>query len=208
MKAYPILFSAPEVRAILEGRKSQTRRVMKPQPYQHKSGYKYVPSIGYINLAMQSNQIIKCPYGVPGDRLWVRETHYKWTGCGNPPNDFCRDRCYADHPNFENYDQGCCLLTVSSIQMPRWASRITLEVVSVRARRLHEISEADALAEGADYWWNSLTQMEKLQVYSGGFGPVGSFRDLWDSFNSKRGFGWDVNPWVWVVEFKRIEARP
>ncbi|MBX3380934.1 MAG: hypothetical protein KF805_12650 [Phycisphaeraceae bacterium] len=135
-----------------------------------------------------------CPYGVPGDRLWVKETHYRWTGCGNPPSGFIlspdgnpyKARCHADHQNIEGLDAACAVLKRSSLFMPRWASRITLEIVSVRVERADSISDADAVAE--------------------------SFRDREDFFrtfydlNKRAPSG--SNPWVWALTFKRVGGEP
>jgi hypothetical protein len=198
MKERPILFSGPMVRAILEGRKSQTRRVVK-----HRND-----SCG--DPIMPNDPRMPCPFGGPGDRLWVRETwccenpayvaQYKeepWRGSPDPDN---ARILYAADPVHQN--AGCSWRP--SIFLPRWASRITLEVTGVRVERLQDISEADAMAEG-------VTQ----GVYRGPTGSivatcedqvVEGYRDLWESINGP-GF-WDANPWVWVVEFKRVEVKP
>ena len=186
MKDRPILFNAEMVRAVLDGRKSQTRRVIKPQPPPN-HGYHCGPAPGGINPP-------RCPYGVPGDRLWVRET---WALGGDYANAKARRVPTSERsPEFIRYrasqEKGPHTgRWRPSIHMPRWASRITLEVVAIRVERVQDTSYADIWAEGGpasdsdivlSAWW----------------------RHLWDSINAKRGYGWDVNPWVWVVEFKVI----
>lgn len=205
MKERPILFSGPMVRAILEGRKTQTRRVVKPQPYNHKFGYKLMRGIGYVNLAMQSRQTIASRYGWPGNRLWVRET---WAHCAE-----CGSLNFAATVN-KPRNCSACDKTIGpwkpSIHIVRADSRITLEVTAVRVERLHDITEADAIAEG-------IHKFHGLELY--GCDPKGTpgtmvggtaseaFAILWDSINDKRGFGWDKNPWVWVVEFERVAQQ-
>jgi len=167
MKERPILFSGPMVRAILEGRKTQTRRIVKPQPLRDR---------GVMAFNDGEHPQMRCPYGKPGDRLWVRET---W--CPDVEPYTFRYKADGDEP-LERWRP--------SIHIPRWASRITLEVVSVRVERLQNISEDDALAEG-------ITLVER------GTSPVDQFNKLWESINGPG--SWEANPWVWVVEFKRIE---
>ncbi len=207
MKERPIIFSAPMVRAILEGRKTVTRLGVKPQPEGHY--WEWVP--GYVgeyrhegdNLWHFAHRIpqnpqwdcerqIRCPYGQPGDRLWVRETWcYAWDdereGWTDPER-----YCYrADGVEVINVDDSECSPWKPSIHMPRRASRITLEVTGVRVERLQDISDEQALAEGVD---------RTNALYKGNSRRL--FADLWDSIN---GFGsCAVNPWVWVVEFKRL----
>ena len=184
MKDRPILFSGPMVRAILDGRKTQTRRVIKPQPvwvhvrepilqYRRKVGLAYV----------------LCPYGQPGDRLWCRET---WApsvaGVTAPPFHYLADFKPAEFAEMVRWKP--------SIYMPRWASRITIEITAVRVERVCQITEQDALAEGVCpslEYCDPETPSARMQ-----------FKDLWNTINSARGFGWDVNPWVWVVSFKRL----
>lgn len=216
MKERPILFSAPMVRAILDGRKAQTRRVMKPQP---------VVQTGWVGGAYWERRPARgiepadqwcirdalqfCPYGQPGDRLWVRET---WRGVVeiNPPGkttelgvaryvpvqEYCRRVEYqATHERDGEPWR-------PSIHMPRWASRITLEITGVHVERMQDISEADAIAEGIDKtafgFWSTYGQRE----VDGTFSPRSSFQSLWESINGP--FSWETNPWVWVIEFRRI----
>jgi len=177
MKERPILFSGQMVRAILEGRKTMTRRVIKPQP------------VG----AWAAPGKTACPYGQPGDRLWVRETFA--TLCpGSYEEEKPRAGAHQDIRYKASDRMADCSADIRgyrwrpSIFMPRWASRINLEITAVRVERVKDISINDAHAEGMT-----------------GTHTLGDFRELWDSINSKRGHGWDANSWVWVVEFKRVE---
>lgn len=196
MKSRPILFSAPMVRALLDGSKTQTRRVIKPQP-DHRGVFEpaMAPGIGSrINKwAIRTDigfKLIKCPYGRIGDLLYVRETIDALCGCD--ATYLADDNRLVDaHPEkWDVWRDGRDLKpkTIPSIFMPRWASRLTLEVTNIRAERLHEISENDALAEGCK------GNIDGLEL------PSEQYRDLWKSINGKK--SWDVNPWVWVVEFK------
>lgn len=203
VREHPILFSAPMVRAILEDRKCVTRRVVKLLPsaeHSHKLG----PGQGWM-LLDNGRFMAKCPYEV-GDRLWVRETfgldnkeyvktykHEAWRGQPDPSSAqvFYRD---SEH-DLSIFPPG---YWKPSIFMPRWASRITLEIEDVRVERVQEITEDGAKAEGC------------APVIIDGFVECGTrkttFRALWDSINEKRGYGWDVNPWVWAITFRRIET--
>ena len=197
MAERPILFSAPMVRAILAGTKTQTRRVVKPQPAERGDNggafMEIIPSLlpsrgGLFDVryALDNPRAIRCPYGQPGDRLWVRETfgHFERNENFKPGAEV-----------FYRADGNCLELEPwrPSIHMPRWASRITLEITGVRVERLQDISEADAYAEGiqhCDLWGDGT--------------PRGFYRVLWEQINGAG--SWDASPWVWVVEFKRMEA--
>jgi len=198
-KERPIIFRGDGVLGILEDRKTQTRRVIKfPATPKWMQGIEHramkvaypMPMGGWVFWDIDMGQEfsdkvyqndrdgIRCPYGQPGDRLWCRETFVS-------DGDYIGYKAERDPAN-DN------ALWSPSIFMPRWASRITLEIVSVRVERLQNISEADAFAEGI----------------SGGDwlgDPVGEFAKLWNSINLKRGYGWETNCWVWVLEFKRID---
>lgn len=224
MKERPILFNGPMVRAILEGRKTQTRRVVKPQPRSR-------ADIGHFGYGMPfiraANKPVACPYGQPGDRLWVRET---WRTTVTDDVDEAR-RITEDMLSGTAVDyratfvedfmregqvsradaEECCGFERwrPSIHMPRWASRITLEITGVRVERLQDISEKDSLAEGIrelhlqnnepGAWWcadplgNSSLHCRTPRV---------AFARLWESINGAS--SWIVNPWVWVVEFERV----
>jgi len=212
MKERPILFSGPMVRAIFDGQKTQTRRVVK-----------YIPDLGepenwccdnideefFIRLA--GNYRRYCPYGVPGDRLWVRETFYAW-GKWETYLDGKKDRRrFLDHTDEKHpikypategnrFYQGPAnggddYHCRPSIFMKRKYSRIALEVTGVRVERVQDISDCDSLAEG----------IKPLDVAARGYIDARvAFRVLWDSINAKRGYSWDTNPWVWAVEFMMI----
>ena len=189
VKERPILFSGPMVRAILEGRKTQTRRVAKLTAGANVrlGGRQWHPADPEARLA--------CPYGKPGDRLWVRES-FSWENIEPEITDPPAELWYwADG----NPDSGYAEFTrpKPSIFMPRWASRITLEVTGVRVERVQEITPGDACKEGV--FEGGRYRTEEPLPY-----PVATFKALWDSINAERGFGWDVNPWVWVIEFRVV----
>lgn len=243
IKERPILFSGPMVQAIISGKKTQTRRVLKLPSWSHPNdGGEDIAGTEPMVCAAETGCLarIPCPYGAPGDRLWVRECHYQsgfnfrvhpgddeyrgwstsarydktqlyYTTDGIPP---CRGdgEWGPQADNQERAARGSRFFPDSgknfwrkfpSIHMPRWASRITLEITGVRVERLNEISEADAKAEGSDC----------MRQSDGGCwvvcGPrIGSYREgyrwLWESINGPG--SWDANPYVWVVEFKLVEA--
>jgi len=238
----PIIMSAFSVQAILDGRKTQTRRVIKSPgnhrhinrllgewglsapPYQY-DGEEWMPgerlpwnwtgsrppNIGDWVWELQSDvddhvtTPIRCPYGKPGDHLWVRET---WATPGNfdhikpslLPETHFDDSLLVYRATAENAEP--YYTWRPSIFMPRWASRITLRVTGVRVERVQDISQEDAQAEGIergtytnkghDGWW---------------YDYVDQFRLLWDSINAKHGFGWGANPWVFVIEFEKAEKE-
>ncbi len=217
MTEKPILFSATMIRAILDGRKSQTRRVMKPQPDAVHDGEPYW-FIGGYRTRMDANNPLVCPYGFPGSRLWVRETcraEELPSGLDSPETlgvRYLADDCFI--PIGNTPDAGDAWLdlryygkraspvapvkTVPAIHMPRWASRITLEITGIRMERLQDISESDALAEG----WSrrdDLTSDDEVHREA----AREWFMDIWESINGPG--SWCANPWVWVVEFRRIE---
>lgn len=180
----PIIFSAESVRAIYDGRKTQTRRILKPQP--------------------QKCQIhAKCPYGI-GELLWVRETFAPcgdagavWFKAGIPEFRAGRETGkWIDFPYALDNEikPPSNLKWRSPIYMPRWASRITLRVVDVWAERVQNIGHFGAMSEGITY-----------DYASPGGGTIMQFAKLWDSINAKRGYPWDHNPWVWVVEFEKVQ---
>ncbi len=193
----PIIFSGEMVRAILDGRKTMTRRVVKPQPPEgFRAWHGCVDgNAAWTDHPMQGEkgQIInaKCPYGAQGDKLWVRETFMVEHFPSAPDNP-------RVHYRADNTAAGsgwtAAKMWKPSIFMPRWASRITLEIVNVRVERLQEISEEDAIAEGID-----LASCHHAYALT-----IGAYAELWDTINEKRGYSWDSNPYVWIVEFKRI----
>lgn len=187
MKERPILFSAPMVRALLDGKKTQTRRIIKPQPLDGQP------------------PVANCPYGRPGDRLWVKEA---WRSAAalddstpveiglklfkaghhlpHAPIEYQADRSRR-HWELGSLPQETGRVR-SAIHMPRWASRMQLEIVAARVERLQDISEADALAEG-------------MQP-TGAKPAVESYRELFEAINGNG--SWDANPWIWVVEFRKV----
>ena len=208
MKEHPILFSAPMVRAILTGQKTQTRRVVKPQPAYVCSDWTFDAEPGDVVMyhwwpyrlresrgrnkraAGELTPVrIKCPYGQPGDMLWVRETWRLWDskadsvikGCLKEYDLDYLKTCYVEYRATTDHDEGPWR---PSIYLPRWASRLILHVKDVRVERLQDISYEDAQAEGVD---------------------PSRFAELWNTINAKRGFGWENNPWVWVVTFKNLD---
>lgn len=207
MKERPILFNAPRVRAILAGTKTQTRRAVKGEALQWLERDKFTP--GFV--AEAGNHL--CPYGQPGEKLWVRETWYcddfrVQRGPYLKPDDMDMEAARADGTMVYRASSGDRPYEAEqpvwrpAIHMPRWASRITLEITGVRVERLQDISEADARAEG-------------IVPTGGGFGlpdgshfhgtdPRVSYWSLWESINGPGSV--EANPWVWVLEFKRVEA--
>lgn len=193
VKERPMLFSGAMVRAILEGRKSQTRRVIKPQPPEGCtvgwSAFSGEDKIECRSYAIPHQSFIKVPYGKRGDRVWVKETFQYTDGSLNfQPGWVYR----ATDPDWETLEDW---KWKPSIFMPRKASRITLEITAIRVERLQDISEEDAVAEGACI---------KLVGHDDDFAR-NCYRKLWESINGKG--SWDKNPFVWVVSFKRIEQK-
>jgi len=194
MKERPILFSGPMVKAILEGRKTQTRRVMKPQPELIEDPW---PLLKYKGSKMRFEQVTQehCPHGRRGDRLWVREA---WSHDA-PSLEECekaleekewRQLVYGPYYRATEIAPET-LKWKPSIHMPRWASRIDLMIKDVRVERLCDISEDDAMVEGV--------KISKDIVFPYAY----SFAELWDKINGEG--EWNKNPWVWVVEFERIK---
>lgn len=224
VKERPIIFSGEMVKAILDGKKTMTRRVVKTQPdfnarydgvdddtnhfwevldAQGEPTEKYIP-------------ILKCPYGKVGDRLWVRET---WQEIGPDclltykatyPSDL-----YAKRPELENVPPLASLkdrgyLWKSPMFMPRWASRILLEITDIRIERLQDISEQDCEKEGFRFYPLSRICFKPSSAkHLSGHGSnnyKSIFGEYWDTLNAKKGYPWSSNPWVWVVEFKVVEV--
>lgn len=216
MKERPILFSGSMVRAILEGRKTQTRRVMKSKWYEISdvsgrlryeefdpdpdgdNGRRLAGS-GPFDPAQPESQrhaTSFCPYGQPGDRLWVRETLIPKdeSAADGSPRGVWAYYAADKAPAKGNH---VITKTVPSIFMPRLASRLNLEIVNVRVERLQEISGVDALAEGVQEPLPCAQAFDACSVFSRG----------WDALNAKRDYSWASNPWVWVVEFKKAESK-
>jgi len=184
MKERPILFSGPMVEAILDDRKTKTRRVVKPQPV-----FVAAPNVPFKTADADPKGIIRCPYGQPGDRLWVRETFAPMIGGGYV--------YAADYTEERLKKPGGSGFWKPSIHMPRAASRITLEITGVSIEKLNDISESDAMAEGAGIL---MPQHEYLDGNPDEYRQL--FRILWESIHGPG--SWDSNPFVWVVEFKKL----
>jgi hypothetical protein len=197
------------VNAILEGRKTQTRRVVDPRLFvelTHSEDpgsepvcavYQSDPHFGALAM-----KYARCPYGRPGDRLWVRETHaivprtaYARSGVQQtlrPDDDHDAAVYAADWPLSRPGRWR------PSIHMPRWASRILLEITDVRVERVQEIDPNNACDEGV-LPYDPYHPLPAALYYRA------TFADMWDRINAARGYGWDANPWVWCVAFRRIE---
>jgi hypothetical protein len=179
IKERPILFSSEMVRAILEGRKTQTRRICEVALSR---GFYQAYATGAV-----------CPYGQPGDRLWVREAWACIEGEDSEGYIYRADWHERRDRSFLSPDWR------PSIRMPRRISRITLEIQSVRVERLHRIGEESARGEGVEpEWVVSVERGTSYQSY------CAAFVRLWDKINAKRGYPWESNPWVWVIEFRRV----
>jgi hypothetical protein len=235
MKERPILFSGPMVRAILEGRKTQTRRIVKPQPPMgcgyianesnnaalcysletdpRSSGALWVPP-----TAKSEDHRLPCPYGQPGDRLWVREAFAVGEG---------EDEVYyrATDPEITEEERAEGMRWLPSIHMPRWASRLTLEITEIRVERLNAITDEDAGKEGVSpvlaslgtddlsigtirNYLNDRDQKEgkAVQYFTGKNLPRARFASLWQSINGPD--SWEANPWVLVVSFRPVSPTP
>lgn len=202
MKERPILFSAPMIRAILDGRKTQTRRMVRPVgddesfvlvdhgngwwPYRSDDGESAFHTVKRNGDYYQDETPHSCRYGKPGDRLWVRETFHTVDG----HSAFYR----ADYEHNPKGDKEHGIVWTPSIHMPRWASRITLKVTDVRVERLQDISEKDAWAEGCEGFDDDV---------SGGKSGYCEYAELWEAINGKG--SWESNPWVWVIKFQRLD---
>ena len=215
MKERSILFSAPMVRAILKGRKTQTRlKVFNKRTTNYQSIEERDDGTPWPWRETEDAQDhwYPCPYGQPGDRLWVRETFAIVPRTAYACSDGVQQTLRPDDPHdaaiyradWSRSNGG--IQWRPSIHMPSWASRITLEVTGVRVERLQDISEVDAISEG-------VRQMrDGSECWVGREGPRGlvtpwptareAFRDLWQSINGPD--SWTANPWVFVIEFKRI----
>ena len=209
VKERPILFSGPMVRALLDGRKTQTRRIVKVQPHMPQTngcvltvdGWQYTHLTGNSGKCeLLQGESFLCPYGAPGDRLWVRENISK------PFPDDVKARQFTGF--YQATDSERKIRWTPSIHMPRWASRITLEITGVRVERLQDISKEDAIAEGLYQWTHSHKDpapyygIQHADVWE--TDPRKTYERLWGDINGKE--SWAVNPCVWVVEFKRVEA--
>jgi hypothetical protein len=207
MKERPIIFSAPMVRAIVENKKTQTRRIVNPQS-EHgvvwcraQERWAEMDYEGYCSCCP-----VKCPYGEVGDQLWVRET----VELVNSTTDYFHDVLYLadgarvpissistlDVDGFNKWLDG--KPKRASIHMPRWASRLTLEITDIRVERVQDITEEDAWAEGCTHEMHDGEIINVDDVY----------RLLWDSINGKKqGCAWQDNPWIWAITFKLLIGK-
>ena len=230
MKERPIPFRAPMVRALLAGTKTQTRRVVK-LPHSNPLGQwetllwggqdggrtkdgDTMPAQMAIGHS-RTGDILLCSYGQPGDRLWVREAHYLTDNGDQEYAVYATDsEAVREHltsidrlpPDFPAEVKAQHRKLRPSIHMPRWASRITLEVTGVRVERLNDISEADALAEGIQRYTGSLRWVRYLDAITGEAchnTAAEAFKALRIGINGQE--SWDANPWVWAIKFKRID---
>lgn len=244
MKERPILFSASMIRALLAGRKTQTRRAIKPQPdFVMKEPLTSSITSGFAAVRTPDDErlgrlgrVIPCRYGLPGDRLWVRET---FTGCGGPalqwpdkPRSITNAKARQSDGSLWSASESepvhvwyradvakppmAHLRWTPSIHMPRWASRITLELTEVRAERLQEISNPDAIDEGVMtlddawiathfplYWFDRVNTPPRMKPPIGPT-PAERYQALWEDINGAG--SWDADPWVWAVSFRCVEA--
>ncbi len=187
VKERPIIFSSEMVRAYLAGRKTQTRRIVKGVALEWLQPGMFTPEY----VAHPGNHL--CPYGNPGDVLWWRETWIELIDEGLGHNVIAYK---ADGPNLKtNYEMN--LKWRPSIFMPHWASRIQTPIMSVRVERLQDISEDDCWHEGIRLGSTVLGTLGYRDLYC----------DLWNKLNAKRGYSWESNPWVWVIEFEPTQNR-
>lgn len=239
MKERPILFSGEMVRAILDGRKTQTRRMINPQIEINDDKVYQRRASGTLDEYFFGEFLKRNPYGNIGDRLWVRETfvlerwedepdklptdrpvhHYQpadltneydneyWNIPHYRATDPAPDLYYGDIDERDDGEPKCKWRP--SIFMPRWASRILLEIVDVRFERLQEITRDNAKAEGVSNIWSWTPDRKHDYHRRGLLNPyVANYSVLWDEIHEKSliGNGWNANPWVWVIEFKRLET--
>ncbi len=205
MKEHPILFSTEMVRAILNGHKTQTRRIIKPpcEVWDDGGSIRVTRPRKFADEYCRLHPV-DCPYGKTGDRLWVRET---WLLEKYPEDHFVYK---ASCPDWDTYPEKW----KPSIHMPRSAARIFLEVKRIRVGQLQDISEKDAESEGVIFEGYSSVFGESInsEFWSTGIQdlpfsrtPKKSFENLWNHINAKNGYPWDSNPWVWVIDFEKVQ---
>lgn len=218
MSEHPILFSGEMVKAILDGRKTQTRRPLKTQLLDILPMPKSNTWVTLETRDPNHGRVVRCRYGQPGDHLWVRETFAYKT-----PTEviYKADFDVSDDFGSEIVDlatgKTIPLVWKPSIHMPRWASRIVPEVVNIRVQRVQQISRDDAFREGIvainpyaidpdlpPGWPAAFPDYQNPKNFFTA-DPIASFRSLWNRINAKRGYGWDANPLVWVIDFRKEE---
>lgn len=210
MKEHPILYTPGNVRAILDGRKTQTRRIVKLPKAPNNLGSWEETIWGGVGCTMKgtpvhaevaiwhtrTGTVVTCPYGHVGDRLWVKEGLERHGSICRYRRDrevIAPARCWEWQRN-----------TLSPRHMPKWAARLWLEITEVRVQRLQDCSENDAIAEGVEYFYAGLFR-DYIQPGDVGIdGAIGSYQSLWESINGPG--SWEQNPWVWAITFKRIFA--
>lgn len=243
-KERPILFTGDMVKSILRGSKTVTRRVVMTQPVlttrsEETPAYYWLKSkLHYSKRELVDQLPDLCPYGIPGDLLWVRET---WKVASFMEGDPMRfqyradmgeawesERDFVDEVKYEEWFERVCIQSTDylekikwtnkdddgvyrwdngmsplpwrpSIYMPRWASRITLEIMSVKVERVQDITWREVIPEGVSAFTVARGAMSDNPP-----DPRWKFIEVWNKINAGRGFGWDTNPWVWVIEFKKI----
>jgi len=232
MTEHPIIFSTPMIKAILDGSKTMTRRVIKEQSdisdqfsAVRQQGIKPEPKPihcegdiwmwSYPKESHGGGMEFYCPYGQVSSRLWVRETHYLYgywvknglTKTGKQKWHFKYERSQGVR-YFDNPPQRICKLKNEhgwfkrpSIFMPRWASRITLEITGIRVERLQDITLEDAVKEGFMGYIRDETPKQSVYFCD----PISDFGITWNFLNAKRGYPWSSNPWVWCIEFRRLK---
>lgn len=225
MKERPIIFNSDMVRAVLDGRKTQTRRVMRVQPESNQYGLLHITDstkrsdIGKYHWAESNatgphtrSALFSCPFGTVGNRLWVREAyrvHSRATDVATLVYKASEQQSWTQQTHrvpIEKCNKPAVVdKWTPSIHMPRWASRIALEITGVRVDRMYDISEADARAEGVEqlrggFWRHYQPGWTQHQLSA-----RGSFVTLWKSIYGED--SWQANPWVWVIEFKRVEVQ-
>lgn len=214
MKERPILFSAEMVRAIIDGLKTQTRRIVKARgDFDVEDGVPYYrPYVFGVPEPVQ----VPSPYGAPGDRLWVRERAWFASGLDFPTHTVADVKWTVGYDATMDGDARRCARDLGarlrpSIHTPRWASRITLDVVAVRVERLQDITGEDVIAEGIDAGPHrcscEVCSRTSALCTASASSLILEYAELWDRINAKRA-PWSSNPWVWVVTFERAEAAP
>lgn len=203
IKERPIIFTGESIPAILRNHfpKTQTRRIINPPP---SGGVRSSPFVA-SGLEDRHGRELRCRYGVPGDRLWVREaalpdfpkefSYYDWSW-REVPEEYRTPKFVLYRAGYPEPDK---IRWHPSIFMPRWASRLTLEIISVRAERLQDISATDVEAEGTP-----LNPMQQMSYRNDSYQRIRDFAWIWESIHGKG--AWDRNDWVWVIEFKMLEV--
>lgn len=208
---HPIIYSTEMVRAYLEGRKTMTRRVIKPQPYWEEliGGWSWIRGsywhkthamAQFQNPNEATQRMAKfCPYGQVGDRLWVRETFCDICSWRDGQPDVCYKEDCETNPSVVQCDEKW----KPSIHMPRWASRLTQTITGIRVERLQDISSWDCEREGCPF---EIDRSDPAKEVCDSELAIEWFRILWDSINAKRGYPWESNCWVWVITYPRYEG--